>query len=356
MLSSLDQADLGALDQPDMLGTADAQDPLSAIQSDLNLPVTSPASSARLPMAEPNEPASGPGGVKSVGLPIIIGVGGGLVLVLIVIMLFMFGGSDEPDPGPPIDPDGSLVQKPEDQPKPDEPDGQKPVTHEPEAKKPTTEPKQTVTAEKKTDNEKNSGGKKKTQATKQPQKKDVTKPPDEPKVTPKKDDTTSKDTVVAHVDPTPKEPEVGPPSNEDLKRMFAGIKEISLALPPMPTNAKTQSKKPDQQAMFDSGVRNIVASKFSAVAKRLRLSFVQTEDAVLQVKWDFRQEGEYGILDMSGELKCRAADRNLYTVWTHQQELFRVKRGANVNVEALLKDGIDDFFKPLQADYRKAGK
>jgi len=152
----------------------------------------------------------------------------------------------------------------------------------------------------------------------------------------------------------PKPAQAVAPSKEALGRMFAAIKEVSLSLPPIQAHSKKQSKKPDPRAILDYNLRKIVESKFSTAARRLGLSVTETDDAVLEVRWVLKQDGEYFVIDMSGDLKCRAADSNRYTVWTHQQEIFRVRPGPRVKVEDLMKDGVDDFFKPFQRAYGAA--
>jgi hypothetical protein len=156
-------------------------------------------------------------------------------------------------------------------------------------------------------------------------------------------------------------PQVAPPravplSGEQLRQLFAGVKEVSVSLPPRISSTKKQSKKPDPVAIVDFHLRMIVQSKFSTVAERLGLSVAKTDDAVLEVKWDCKPDGEYFVVDMSGELKCRAPDSNLYAVWDNREEIFRVKPTARVNIEDLMKDGVEEFFKPFQREYRNAIK
>jgi len=387
-LSSLDEAELlGSLDSlesEDLLDVADMEDPLGAIQSDLQLPATAgPGSSTghrRVAAAQPHSLADS---IKAVGMPVVVGVVGGLLVVLIIILLILFGPTSGPEPAlrTYVPPD-SVTQVPE---KPSAEPPQKPTVEPAEQpasaeapkksaegpskpdKKPTTQtesekPKPSTTQAKpgqkkpgKKNGKKRNGGK----ATKPPE-------PSAPAVKP----TRAKAAVTETKPPQTAPPQTAPPTtpppaatpktatsvDEELRRMFAGIKEVSVSLPPERTNTKSQSKQRDWRAVFDYGLRMIVISKFSTAAGRLGLSVAETDDAVLEVRWDLKEDGDYYVVDMHGDLKCRAADSKSYSVWTHEQEIFRVKPTARVKIEDLLKDGVEDFFKPFQREYRNAIK
>ena len=361
-LSSLDEAELlGSLDSlesEDLLDVADMEDPLGAIQSDLRLSGTAgPGSSTSHRHVAATQPRSLGDLIQSVGMPVVIG-GGGLLVVLIIVLLILFWPSDGPEPVQRryVLPD-SVAQVPE---KASTEPPQEPAVEHPEPKDQQGEPKPAAGDAKEKPAERPAEPAEET--TVQPQGEDPQQPAtqakQEQKKPPKKKES-SKTSKPAEMpaDPTPvaKAPQAAPPSDDQLRKMFAGIKEVSVGLPPERKSTKGQSKKPDPRAILDYNLRMIVESKFSIAAGRLGLSVTKTDGAVLEVKWDFKQDGEYFVVDMSGDLKCRAADSNRYTVWAHQQEIFRVKPSARVNFEDLMKDGVDDFFKPFQRAYRTAG-
>lgn len=364
MLSSLDQADLGALDQADMLETAGSEDPLGAIQSDLQLPVTaSPQSSTRLRQGEAVTPKSEPGGVKSIGLPILIGVGGGAVLVAIIVSLFLFGSSDAPAPVRPVDPPGPVAKKSKDPPTepPKKPDDNKP---EVAPKQPGTDDKQPSTGNEKSGTQSKNPGRKKDQGTKQaeqPPKKngdgqgtqDKAKTPVkpiEPPVNPT-NTTPKKDTAVAKVDPKPKRPDAAPSSEEKLKRMFAEIKAISVEWK-VDTGTEKQPKKPNP-ILHKTGM--IVQQKLAETVKSLRWDVGNDAKSVLTITVVGRTDGGMVALGLTGDLKVTDNNSQTHSAWTHQHPIANFRFDANqTTVFTMARREIGKFFTHLEREHRKA--
>ncbi len=370
MLSSLDPADLGALDHDSTLEPAAGEDPLGAIQSDLQLPVTaSPQSSTRLRQGEASTVKPEPGGVKSIGLPVLVGIGGGLVAVAIIVALFMFGSSDEPEPYKPVVP-GPQAKQPK-----DPPDEQ---PKEPEAKKPDSEPKQPDPGDEKvgTQSKKpNRNKKQNTEPSEQPPKKDGddqgmqddTKPtvgPTEPsadptKDAPKKDNTTNPDTALAKADTKPEPVPIAPPSAEELKRMFAAIEVISVE-GKLDTGADTskqaKSKKPNaalQQILTKTGL--VVEQKLAETAKSLKWDVGTGARSVLTVTIAGRTDGAMVALGLAGDLKVTDDNSQTHSVWTHQHPIANFRLDANQNtVFAMARKEIGKFFTHLEREHRKA--
>jgi len=287
-----------------------------------------------------------------------LGVGGGSLIVLIIILVISFGSSGGPDTTQQsyVPPD-SIAQAPE-KPRAEPPQEQAVEPTEPKVEHVEPKPASAKATEKPAERPSEPDEK----TTTQPQ----AKQEEEKKQRKKKvGGKTGKPAPTPAVRKTPTEavktkPKPAPAATlskeQQLSRMFAEIKRISLAIPPETTDTNGQSNKPDPRGTLDYRLRAIVQSQFAVVARRLGLSVAQTDDAVLDVKWDLEEEGDFFVATMSGDLKCRAADSEPYSVWTHQQEIIRLKRGTRVNVENLINDGVEEFFKPFQRDYRTAGK
>lgn len=364
MLSSLGAADLGALDQEDMLETAAGEDPLGAIQSDLQLPVTaSPQSSTRLRQSgSAIKSKSEPGGVKSVGLPILIGVGGGLILVAIIVLLFMSGSSDQPAPVRPSGPSGPVAKQPKDAPV--EP------PKKPDEAKPETEPKQPEAGDKKADTKaKKLGGKKKRGAEQSPKKvgdgqatQDVAKPSEKPieppakpiEVAPKKKTATNPDTAVAKANPEVKPREVPPPTAEELRKMFAEIEVISVDWKAdTGTESKPQkSKKPNP---ILQQFRMIVQQKLDETTDRLNWDVGTGARSVLTITIAARSDGGYGMLGLQGNLTVADDNSQVHRVWTHEQEIAKFRFDANPTiVYTMARKEVGRFFSRLEREHRKA--
>lgn len=380
MLSSLDPADLGALDHDSSLEPAAGEDPWGAIQSDLQLPVTaSPQSSTRLRQGESSAVKPAPGGVKSIGLPVLVGIGGGLVAVAIIVALFMFGSSDEPEPYQPIVP-GPQAKQPKDPPdeQPKEPEEKQPKDKEPEDRKPDTEPKQADAGDEKIGTQsKNTGRKKKqeTKPTEQPPKKDgdgkgtqvdakpTVKPAETPakptEVTPKKDNTTNPDTALAKADTKPEPVPIAPPSAEELKRMFAAIEVISVE-GKVDTGADTgtqpKAKKPNpvpQQILTKTGL--VVEQKLTETTKGLKWDVGTGARSVLTVTLAGRTDGGMVALGLAGDLKVTDEDSQTHSVWTHQHPIANFRLDANqTTVFSMMRKEIGKFFSHLEREHRKA--
>ncbi len=363
MLSSLDPADLGALDQEEMLETAGGEDPLGAIQSDLQLPATaSPQSSTRLRQGQTDTAKSEPGGVKSVGLPILIGIGGGLVLVAIIVSLFMFGSSDEPEPFRPVDPTGPVAKQPKE--KPADP------PKKPDDKKPEIEPQQPDTGDQKADTQAKKTGRKKKQGTKQseqPPKKDgdgqgtqddaksPVKPVDPPakptEITPKKDGATDPDTALAKADSKTEPPEFAPPSAEELRRLFAEIEAISVDWK-ADTGTEKKPKKPNPVLQQ---IQLIVQQKLDETTDRLKWDTGTGARSVLTITIAARTDGGFGMLGLLGDLKVTDDNSQLHSVWTHEHPIARFRFDANLNtVKNMAREEVGKFFRDLEHEYRKA--
>jgi hypothetical protein len=366
MLSSLDEADLGALDQQDMLETAAGEDPLGAIQSDLQLPVTaSPQSSTRLRQGEASTVKPAPGGVKSIGLPILIGVGGGLVVVAIIVSLFMFGSSEEPEPYRPIGP-GPVAKEAKEPPTepPKEPEAKQPEDKKPEDKKPEAEPKQPDAGDQKAGTQSKKSGrkaKKDTKQSEQPPKKDgdsqgtqdVAKPPVKPTDPPAKptEITPKKDTAIAKADPKTKPVEVAPPSDEELKRMFAEIEVISVE-GKVDTGSKKQPKKPDP-VLQQIGL--IVQQKLKETTDELKWDIGTGARSVMTITVVAKTDAGFGMLSLVGDLKVTDDNSQTHSVWTHEHEIAKFSSRANpITVYTMARKEVGKFFSHLEREHRKA--
>ena len=363
MLSSLDAADLGSLDQED-LESAGSEDPLGAIQSDLQLPVTaSPQSSTRLrrDSAVTSKPA--PGGIKSVGLPILIGIVGGLLLVGIIILFFVFSASDDPAPPRPFVPPGPVAEGPNEQ--PDDP------PKEPIEEKPDVEPKRPDTGHEKADTEPKKTGRKGKQSTEQPEDppkkasdgqgtQKVTEPPtkpedppaDPPEKTPKKDGSIDPDTAVAKVDPKP--PEVAPLSDAELKKMFAEIEVISVD---WQADMGTEKKKQPKPNPVLNQVGMICRQKLEDATEKLKWEVGTGARSVLTLTIAARTDRDMVALGLKGDLKVTDANSQSHSVWTHQAPIAQFNlRASTTTVYGMVRKEAGKFFDELENAHREAVK
>ncbi|MBC8874428.1 MAG: protein kinase [Planctomycetes bacterium] len=361
MLSSLDAADLGSLDQED-LEPAGSEDPLGAIQSDLQLPVTaSPHSSTRLRQdsAVTSKPAQG--GIKSIGLPILIGIVGGLLLVGIIILFFMFSTSDDPAPVRPFVPPGPVAEDPKEQ--PDDP------PKEPIEEKPDVAPKQPGTGDEKADTKPKKTGRKGKQSTEQPAdppKKDgdghgtqeVVKPPTKPddppadplEKTPKKDGSIDPDDALAKVDPKP--PEVAPLSDAERKKMFAEIEVISVD---WKADMGTEKKKQPKPNPVLNQVGMICRQKLEDATEKLKWGMGTGARSVLTLTIAARTDRDMVALGLMGDLKVTDANSQSHSVWTHQAPIAQFSlRASPTTVYGMVRKEAGKFFDQLERDHRKA--
>ncbi len=374
-LSSLDEAELlGSLDSlesEDLLDVADIEDPLGAIQSDLKLSTTAgPQSSTTHQRVAAAQPRSLADSIKSVGLPIVIGVGGGLLVVLIIILLILYGPSGGPEPmqRPYVPPD-SVAQVPDD---PSTESPQKPAVERPEPKQEQVEPKPAggnateKPVERPSEPDERATTQPQTEKPAQPEPQvrqraktpkegggnqvsiGANKPPDMPA-----DPATITKAVSAKGAETKAKPaQAAPPSEEQLQGMLAGIRELRLEV----RAGGTSNKKSKQPQSVTPQLALMINQKFTETANHLKWKPSSSDQTILTITVTPKIESGYAVVEMSGELKRTDNNSNVHTVWTHPPHVIaRFGRGASQNtVNTMARKEVGKFFSQLERDHKAA--